>query len=144
MAEDFESDLRKCGDFDAVSVRPRSGGLRVVFGAVELVVGGLSDEVDAEGHDGDAESGEGVAELVGQYRVLAPLVPPLEELARRSQRLRHGCRRTPDRRRRVRWWRGPQARVLCWAVGRECGCRRPRRWLGGPPGKDYVKIFLFS
>ena len=57
--------------------------------AVDAVVGGLADEVDAEGDEGDAEARGGVAEVVGQHRVLPPLVPPPEELASCSQRLPH-------------------------------------------------------
>lgn len=60
-------------------------------GAVEVVVGGLADEVDAESNDGDAQPGGGVPELVRQHRVLPPLVPPLEELPRLPQRFRHAA-----------------------------------------------------
>lgn len=57
--------------------------------SVDAVVDGLADEVDAEGDEGGAEAREGVAYLVADHRVLPPLVPPPEELPRRSQRLRH-------------------------------------------------------
>lgn len=69
---------------------PRSvvgGG--VIFRAAEVVVGGLAGEVDAEGDKGDAKARSGVAEVVGEHRVLPPLIPPPEELPRRSQRFRH-------------------------------------------------------
>ena len=44
--------------------------------AVDAVVGGLADEVDAEGDEGDAEARGGVAKVVGQHRVLPLLVKP--------------------------------------------------------------------
>ncbi|RAL52756.1 hypothetical protein DM860_007524 [Cuscuta australis] len=63
--------------------------------SIDLVVGGFAGEVDAEGNKGDAEPRNGVAELIRQHRVLPPLVPPPEELSRRSKRLCHypsgGC-----------------------------------------------------
>lgn len=59
-------------------VRRRGGG-------VDPVIDLLADEVDAEGDEGDAEARSGVAQLFRQHRVLPPLVPPPEELSRRSQ-----------------------------------------------------------
>jgi hypothetical protein len=59
----------------------------VAGGAVEAVVGGLADEVDPEGDDGDAEPRGCVAQLVPHHRVPPPLVPPPEELPRRVQSL---------------------------------------------------------
>lgn len=67
-------------------MRVRIGGRRR---SVKLVVDLLADEVDSEGDEGDAEAGSGVAQLVRQHRVLPPLVPPPEELTRRSQWFRH-------------------------------------------------------
>jgi hypothetical protein len=59
-------------------------------GGIEPVVDLLADEVDAEGDEGDAEARSGVAQLIRQPRVLPPIVPPPEELSRRSQcLLRH-------------------------------------------------------
>ena len=75
-----------------------SGGDLVVVvagGAVEAVVGGLADEVDPEGDDGDAEPRGGVAQLVPHQRMPPPLVPPPEELPSRVQPL-------PSRRHRLR------------------------------------------
>jgi hypothetical protein len=54
-------------------------------GGIEPVVDLLADEVDAEGDEGDAEARSGVAQLIRQPRVLPPIVPPPEELSRRSQ-----------------------------------------------------------
>lgn len=91
--------------------RPREGFLPFsagmgIGGGVEAVVGGLADEVDAEGDESDAEAGRGVPQLAAQHRVLPPLVPPLEELRRfPHRRLRHlslsrsRCRPIPS-------WRG--------------------------------------
>lgn len=63
------------------------GGVGMGIGAIEAVVGGLAEEVDAEGDEGDAEARGGVAEVVGEHRVLPPLVPAPEKLPRRPQRL---------------------------------------------------------
>lgn len=60
-----------------------------MIGAVDAVVSGLADEVDAEGDEGNAQARGSVAEVVGEHRVLTPLVPPPEKLSRRSQRLPH-------------------------------------------------------
>lgn len=56
---------------------------------VDPVVCEFSNEVDAEPHNGDAEAGSGVAELVRQHRMLPPLIPPSEKLPSVSQWLRH-------------------------------------------------------
>jgi hypothetical protein len=72
-----------------------AGNLVVVIagGAVEAVVGGLADEVDPEGDDGDAEPRGCVAQLIPHHRVPPPFVPPPEELPRRVQPLaRHRLR----------------------------------------------------
>jgi hypothetical protein len=85
----------------AYRVTDPAGDLVVVVagGAVEAVVGGLADEVDPEGDDGDAEPGCGVAQLVPRHRVPPPLVPPPEELPSRVESLpsaRHRLRRALD------------------------------------------------
>lgn len=64
-------------------------GMRGRGRGIKLVVDLFADEVDSEGDKGDAEAGSGVAELVPQHRVLPPLVPPPEELSRRTQWFRH-------------------------------------------------------
>lgn len=64
-------------------------GMRGRGRGIKLVVDLFADEVDSEGDEGDAEARSGVAELVAQHRVLPPLVPPPEELSRRTQRFRH-------------------------------------------------------
>ena len=61
----------------------------VWIGAVDAVVDGLADEVDAKCDQGGAEARQGVAHLVADHRVLPPFVPPPEKLPRRSQRLGH-------------------------------------------------------
>lgn len=48
-----------------------------------------ADEVDAEGDESDADAGRRVLELVRQHQMLPPVVPPPEELSRRSQLLPH-------------------------------------------------------
>lgn len=81
--------------WSSVSSRGGRGGMRVRMSVRwgssrrrnDAVVDLLADEVDAEGHQSDAEAGSGVAELIRQHRVLPPLVPPPEELPCRPQRL---------------------------------------------------------
>lgn len=74
-------------------MRSGRGGVRVVvrmrFGGVDLVVGGFTDEVDAEGDERDAEAGKGVAPLICEHRVLPPLVAPPEKLSGCPEWLRH-------------------------------------------------------
>ena len=57
--------------------------------SVELVVSGFACNVYGEGDDGGTKAGKGMAELVGEHRMLPPLVPPPEKLSRRSQWLPH-------------------------------------------------------
>ncbi|KAL5993196.1 hypothetical protein ACLOJK_014119 [Asimina triloba] len=71
------------------SVSMRAGGGVVLLRRIQLVVSGFSHKVDSKGDDGDAEAGSSMPQLVRQHRMLPPFVPPLEELARRTQRLRH-------------------------------------------------------
>ncbi len=56
-------------------------------GRIDPVVDLLADKVDAESDEGDAEARGGVTELIGEHRMLPPLISPTEELSRRSQRL---------------------------------------------------------
>lgn len=80
----------KDGSFtDGFGSSVSGGGGFGVIGGVEAVVSGLAHEVDAEGDKGDAKTGGGVAEVVGERRVLPPLVPPPEELPSGSQWLPH-------------------------------------------------------
>ena len=73
----------------AISVMIGRGGVRMRFWGVDLVVSGLTDEVDSEGDEPDAEAREGVAPLIREHRVLPPLIAPPEKLSGCSQWLRH-------------------------------------------------------
>ena len=66
-----------------------SGGRGGVRRGRHLVVSKFADAVDGEGDDGDAKARESVAELIGQHRMLPPLVPPPEELSSCSQWFPH-------------------------------------------------------
>lgn len=66
------------------SVRGGGGGRRR---SDDAVVELLANQVDAEGHESDAEAWSRVPELFRKHRVLPPLVPPPEELPCGSQRL---------------------------------------------------------
>lgn len=59
------------------------------LGGVDLVIGGFANEVDAEGDQRDAEARSGVAPLIGQHRVLPPLVTAPEKLSGGTQWLCH-------------------------------------------------------
>lgn len=58
---------------------------------VDLVVDLLADKVDAEGDESDAEARSGVTELIGEHRMLPPLVSSPEKFSGGSQRklIRH-------------------------------------------------------
>ncbi|KAG6597022.1 hypothetical protein SDJN03_10202, partial [Cucurbita argyrosperma subsp. sororia] len=52
----------------------------------------LAEKVDAESNESDAEARSGMSELIGEHRMLPPLVCPPEELSSRSQRLIRHCK----------------------------------------------------
>ncbi|KAL2339322.1 hypothetical protein Fmac_013768 [Flemingia macrophylla] len=52
------------------------------IGGIEVVVELFADEVNSKGDEGDAETRGGVAELIGQHRMLPPFIPSPEELSR--------------------------------------------------------------
>lgn len=68
---------------DLISMRVRRRVLLMMmmrgWRSINLVVDLLSDQVDAEGDEGDAKPWSGVPELVSKHRVLPPLVPSPEE-----------------------------------------------------------------
>lgn len=51
------------------------------IGSIEPIVDLFADEVDTEGDDGDAKARGGVAELIGEHRMLPPCIPSPEELS---------------------------------------------------------------
>lgn len=69
---------------DAIELKTLRNGMYMVRrgGGIDPVVDLLSDEVYAEGDEGDAKAGGGVTELIGEHRMLPPRVPPPEELCR--------------------------------------------------------------
>ncbi|KAL8505418.1 hypothetical protein ACS0TY_016595 [Phlomoides rotata] len=59
------------------------------LGGIDLVVGGFTDQVDAEGNELDAEAWGGMAPLLVLHRMLLPLIASPEKLSDWSQWLRH-------------------------------------------------------